>query len=156
MRHSTVQPHGSFLDSRHFFHNATFGLYEAICVTISSVHLQKFALNSLAHFFISYGLVIDACRIYNNCIIFLNALLPSETMVLRKHELESKLGEESHLIKTGVLRDDNPLEESEEFAGFLLACRQGDLRKCQEFINLGVNINGKDQFDYTGLIIVCL
>lgn len=77
-------------------------------------------------------------------------------MVLRKHELESKLGEESHLIKTGVLRDDNPLEDSEEFARFLLACRQGDLRKCQEYINLGVNINGKDQFDYTGLIIVRL
>lgn len=77
-------------------------------------------------------------------------------MVLRKHELESKLGEESHLIKTGVLRDDNPLEEGQLFKDFLLACRHGDLRKCQEYINLGVNINGKDKFDYTGLIIVRL
>lgn len=75
-------------------------------------------------------------------------------MVLRKHELESKLGEESHLIKTGVLRDDNPLEDNEDFNDFLLACRHGDLQKCQEYINLGININGKDKFDYTALIIV--
>lgn len=75
-------------------------------------------------------------------------------MVLRKHELESKLGEESHLIKAGVLRDDNPLEDNEDFNDFLLACRHGDLQKCQEYINLGININGKDKFDYTALIIV--
>lgn len=75
-------------------------------------------------------------------------------MVLRKHELEGKLGEESLLIKNGVLRDENPLDESPEFNDFLLACRHGDLRKCQELIGLGVNINGKDDFDYTPLIIV--
>lgn len=75
-------------------------------------------------------------------------------MVLRKHELEFKLGEESHLIKAGVLRDDNPLEVGDDFNNFLFACRQGDLRKCQEYINLGVNINGKDKYDYTALIIV--
>ena len=76
-------------------------------------------------------------------------------MVLRKHELEGKLGEESALIKSGVLRDENPLDQSPEFQDFLLACRHGDLRKCQELIGLGVNINGKDKFDYTPLIIVC-
>ncbi|KAM4065579.1 BTB/POZ domain-containing protein [Hirsutella rhossiliensis] len=77
-------------------------------------------------------------------------------MVLRKHELEGKLGEERRMIKSGVLRDDNPLDQSPEFNDFLVACRHGDLRKCQELINLGVNINGKDSFDYTPLIIASL
>ncbi|EHK18945.1 uncharacterized protein TRIVIDRAFT_44225 [Trichoderma virens Gv29-8] len=77
-------------------------------------------------------------------------------MVLGKHELEGKLGEESLLIKSGVLRDENPLDTSAEFHDFLLACRRGDLRKCQELIGMGVNINGKDKFDYTPLIIASL
>ncbi|KAL7934177.1 hypothetical protein V8C35DRAFT_36460 [Trichoderma chlorosporum] len=77
-------------------------------------------------------------------------------MVLGKHELEGKLGEESLLIKSGVLRDENPLDTSAEFHDFLLACRRGDLRKCQELIGNGVNINGKDKFDYTPLIIASL
>ncbi|ETR98568.1 hypothetical protein M419DRAFT_114768 [Trichoderma reesei RUT C-30] len=77
-------------------------------------------------------------------------------MVLKKHELEGKLGEESLLIKSGVLRDENPLDTSAEFHEFLLACRRGDLRKCQELIGMGVNINGKDKFDYTPLIIASL
>ncbi|KAL7948474.1 hypothetical protein V8C42DRAFT_314567 [Trichoderma barbatum] len=77
-------------------------------------------------------------------------------MVLKKHELEGKLGEESLLIKSGVLRDENPLDTSAEFHDFLLACRRGDLRKCQELIGNGVNINGKDKFDYTPLIIASL
>ncbi|KAH6605255.1 ankyrin repeat and btb poz domain-containing 1 [Trichoderma cornu-damae] len=77
-------------------------------------------------------------------------------MVLGKHELEGKLGEESLLIKSGVLRDENPLDTSAEFHDFLLACRRGDLRKCQQLIGMGVNINGKDKFDYTPLIIASL
>lgn len=77
-------------------------------------------------------------------------------MVLRKHELEGKLGEESAMIKSGILRDENPLDQTDEFNEFLLACRHGDLRKCQELISQGVNINGKDRFDYTPLIIVSL
>ncbi|OAA40053.1 ankyrin repeat and BTB/POZ domain-containing protein 1 [Metarhizium rileyi] len=77
-------------------------------------------------------------------------------MVLRKHELEGKLGEESAMISSGVLRDENPLDQSDDFNQFLLACRHGDLRKCQEFISQGVNINGKDRFDYTPLIIASL
>ncbi|KAM0461954.1 hypothetical protein ACHAPV_002549 [Trichoderma viride] len=74
-------------------------------------------------------------------------------MVLGKHELEGKLGEESLLIKSGVLRDENPLDTSAQFHDFLLACRQGDLQKCQQLISMGVNINGKDKFDYTPLIL---
>ncbi|KAJ4311899.1 hypothetical protein N0V84_010219 [Fusarium piperis] len=77
-------------------------------------------------------------------------------MVLRKHELEGKLGEEAQLIKSGVLRDENPLDDTPEFHEFLMACRHGDLRTCQELISRGVNINGKDRFDYTPLIIASL
>ncbi|KAI9172333.1 BTB/POZ domain-containing protein [Paramyrothecium foliicola] len=75
-------------------------------------------------------------------------------MVLKKYELEGKLHEESRMIKSGVLRDENPLDTTPEFRDFLTACRHGDLRRCQELINNGVNINGKDSFDYTPLIIV--
>ncbi|KAI6784274.1 BTB/POZ domain-containing protein-like protein [Emericellopsis cladophorae] len=77
-------------------------------------------------------------------------------MVLKKYELEGTLAEENLMIKAGTLRDENPLDTSENFQEFLLACRHGDLRKCQELINLGVNINGKDKFDYTPLIIASL
>ncbi|GKT62632.1 BTB/POZ domain-containing protein [Colletotrichum tofieldiae] len=74
-------------------------------------------------------------------------------MVLRKDELEIQLKNENELIKNGVLREDNPLDQSVEFEAFLLACRRGDLKTCQELISAGVNINGKDRFDYTPLII---
>ncbi|KAM3488220.1 hypothetical protein MY3957_008477 [Beauveria namnaoensis] len=77
-------------------------------------------------------------------------------MVMTKYGLEGKLHEEHRLIKDGILRDDNPLDQSNEFNDFLIACRHGDLRKCQELINQGVNINGKDKFDYTPLIIASL
>lgn len=75
-------------------------------------------------------------------------------MVLRKFELEGRLGEEARLIESGVLLEENPLDESTEFNEFLMACRHGDLKRCQELISQGVNINGKDRFDYTPLIIV--
>lgn len=74
--------------------------------------------------------------------------------ILPKHELEAKLKDENLLIASGVLRDENPLEQSSDFTDFLQACRKGDLKTCQELINNGVNINGKDHFDYTPLIIV--
>ncbi|KAF6812337.1 BTB/POZ domain-containing protein [Colletotrichum sojae] len=77
-------------------------------------------------------------------------------MVLRKDELETQLKNENELIKNGILRDENPLDQSVEFEAFLLACRRGDLKTCQELISAGVNINGKDRFDYTPLIIASL
>ena len=77
-------------------------------------------------------------------------------MVLKKHELEGALAQENLMIKSGVLKDENPLDTSQVFDDFLVACRHGDLRKCQELISLGVNINGKDKYDYTPLIIVSL
>lgn len=75
-------------------------------------------------------------------------------MVLRKHELEMRLKDDIALVKSGVLRDENPLDNSAEFNELLAACRHGDLRRTQELISAGVNINGKDNFDYTPLIIV--
>ncbi|KAM0323144.1 hypothetical protein ACHAQA_008994 [Verticillium albo-atrum] len=63
-------------------------------------------------------------------------------MVLHKGELEAQLRDEHVLIKNGILRDENPLDLSESFHDFLQAS--------------GVNINGKDSFDYTPLIVASL
>ncbi len=75
-------------------------------------------------------------------------------MAMAKGQLEAKLKEEHELINRGVLREENPLDLSEDFSRFLEACRRGDLKQCQHYISAGVNINGKDEFDYTPLIIV--
>jgi hypothetical protein len=75
-------------------------------------------------------------------------------MVLRKHELEAQLKDEALMIQNGVLREENPLDLSVQFSDFLEACRRGDLAACQQLISAGVNINGKDRFDYTPLIVV--
>ncbi|KAI0143830.1 BTB/POZ domain-containing protein [Xylariaceae sp. FL1272] len=77
-------------------------------------------------------------------------------MVLRKFELEAKLKDDLELVQSGVLREDNPLDSSEEFKELLEACRRGDLKRTQELISAGVNLNGKDKFDYTPLIIASL
>jgi len=75
-------------------------------------------------------------------------------MVLSKSELEAALKDETQLISSGVLRDEFPADDSEVFQDFLEVCRRGDLKRCQEFISGGININGKDKFDYTPLIVV--
>jgi ankyrin repeat protein len=75
-------------------------------------------------------------------------------MVLRKYELEAKLKDDLELVQSGLLRDENPLDSSEEFNELLEACRRGDMKRSQELISGGVNLNGKDKFDYTPLIIV--
>ncbi|KAI0113874.1 hypothetical protein F4776DRAFT_639328 [Hypoxylon sp. NC0597] len=77
-------------------------------------------------------------------------------MVLRKHELEAKLKDDLELVRSGVLRDENPLDLSKEFNELLESCRRGDLKRTQELISAGVNINGKDKFDYTPLIVASL
>lgn len=76
--------------------------------------------------------------------------------LLKKYELEAKLKDEHKLIEQGILRDENPLDLTSDFSKFLTACRKGDLKTCQELISNGVNINGKDAFDYTPLIIASL
>jgi hypothetical protein len=75
-------------------------------------------------------------------------------MVLRKDQLEVQLKDEHQLIATGVLRDESPLDISPEFQKLCDACRVGDLKGCQEAIATGVNINARDYFDYTPLILV--
>jgi len=75
-------------------------------------------------------------------------------MVLPKGELEFQLKEEHQLIQDGVLKDDSPLDKSEEFSRLCLACRVGDLKGCQESIATGANINARDSFDNTPLILV--
>jgi hypothetical protein len=77
-------------------------------------------------------------------------------MVLRKDELEVQLKDEHQLIRDGVLRDDSPLDVTPEFQKLCDACRVGDLKGCQEAIATGVNINARDLFDYTPLILVRL
>ncbi|KAG7291809.1 hypothetical protein NEMBOFW57_001830 [Staphylotrichum longicolle] len=77
-------------------------------------------------------------------------------MAIRKFELEAKLKDDNQLIRTGVLRNEHPLDMSPEFQDFLQACRRGDLKRCQELISAGVNINAKDQYDYTPLVVASL
>lgn len=77
-------------------------------------------------------------------------------MVLKKAEIEASLQEEQQLIQSGKLKEDNPLDLSQNFARLCEACRRGDLKGCQEVVNEGVNINARDRFDYTPLILVSL
>lgn len=76
--------------------------------------------------------------------------------VLAKHELERQLKNENELIQEGILKDDAPLDTSEQFTRLCQACRIGDPRACQEEIATGVNLNARDEFDYTPLILVSL
>ncbi|KAJ5249154.1 hypothetical protein N7468_000605 [Penicillium chermesinum] len=78
----------------------------------------------------------------------------AERSVLRKDQLEISLHNEKKLIKEGYIKDDNPLDDSEAFRQLCAACRQGDLKVCQEKITEGVNVNARDHYDYTPLILV--
>jgi ankyrin repeat/BTB/POZ domain-containing protein 1 len=75
-------------------------------------------------------------------------------MVLRKDEIEAALHAEHQAISQGRLKEDNPLDLTDDFRIFCEACRRGDLKICQEQITTGVNINARDRFDYTPLILV--
>ncbi|KAF2753290.1 hypothetical protein EJ05DRAFT_470077 [Pseudovirgaria hyperparasitica] len=76
--------------------------------------------------------------------------------VAHKFQIEAALHAENQAISAGNLKEDNPLDLSENFRIFCEACRRGDLRTCQEMIQLGVNINARDKFDYTPLILASL
>jgi ankyrin repeat/BTB/POZ domain-containing protein 1 len=73
----------------------------------------------------------------------------------KKYEIEAALATEARAISSGQLKEDNPLDLSDDFKAFCEACRRGDLKVCQEKISEGVNINARDKFDYTPLILVC-
>jgi hypothetical protein len=77
-----------------------------------------------------------------------------EPTVLRKDQLELSLHKEKKLIQEGTIKDDNPLDLSEPFRDLCSACRKGDLKVCQEKITEGVNVNARDLYDYTPLILV--
>ncbi|KAL7621441.1 hypothetical protein AAE478_008763 [Parahypoxylon ruwenzoriense] len=77
-------------------------------------------------------------------------------MILRKHEREAKLKDDLELARSGMHRDNNPLDLSNEFNELMNACRRGNLKRTQELISAGVNINGRDDFDSTPLIMASL
>lgn len=74
---------------------------------------------------------------------------------VKKFEIEAALKAEHDDVKAGRIKEDNPLELSEDFRQLCQAARRGDLKVCQEKIQEGVNINARDEFDYTPLILVC-
>ncbi|KAG8628636.1 hypothetical protein KVT40_002501 [Elsinoe batatas] len=77
-------------------------------------------------------------------------------MVLNKFQLEAALHDEHKEVAAGRLKEDNPLDTSDEFRLLCEACRRGDLKVCQEQIARGVNINARDRYDYTPLILASL
>lgn len=96
---------------------------------------------------------IALLQIKDNSSIYSKVIL--RTMVVRKDELEASLRNEKELIESGILKEDNPLDISDNFRKLCESCRRGDLKSCQEMIMTeGVNINARDQFDYTPLILV--
>lgn len=76
--------------------------------------------------------------------------------VKKKHEIEAALATEARAISSGQLKEDNPLDTTENFRLFCEACRRGDLKVCQEMIQTGMNINSRDRHDYTPLILVSI
>ncbi|KAI4261168.1 MAG: hypothetical protein L6R42_003628 [Xanthoria sp. 1 TBL-2021] len=78
------------------------------------------------------------------------------TSLLRKDQLEVSLHEEKKLIEDGRLKEENPVDISEGFNRLCEACRRGDLKLCQEMIRDGANINARDRFDYSPLILASL
>lgn len=75
-------------------------------------------------------------------------------VVVSKTQLEKQLITEKQQISEGRLEDENPLDESKGFRALCEACRLGDIKRCMELINEGANINARDAFDYTPLILV--
>jgi ankyrin repeat/BTB/POZ domain-containing protein 1 len=74
--------------------------------------------------------------------------------VIRKHELELAQKAEQQAVLAGFLKEDNPLDLTPGFNALCEACRKGDLKAVHESFLAGVNVNGRDLFDYTPLILV--
>lgn len=89
---------------------------------------------------------------YDEIATFLSAIMDN----LRRDQLDISFHEEKLPIENVKLKEDSPLDLSDEFSKLCLACRTGDLKSCQELITNGVNINARDQFDYTPLVLVNL
>ncbi|GAB7360080.1 hypothetical protein MBLNU230_g7600t1 [Neophaeotheca triangularis] len=76
--------------------------------------------------------------------------------IASKYQIEAALHAEKQEISSGRLKEENPLDTSDDFRWFCEACRRGDLKACQEQIVKGVNINARDPYDYTPLILASL
>jgi len=72
----------------------------------------------------------------------------------RVDQIEAALHAEHQEISAGRLKEDNPLDTSEAFRVLCEGSRRGDLKVVHEKIAEGVNINARDYFDYTPLILV--
>jgi ankyrin repeat/BTB/POZ domain-containing protein 1 len=85
-----------------------------------------------------------------------NATAAEERTTTLKHNIEKALAQEKQDIQAGRLKDENPLDKSHDFHLMCEAARRGDLRLAQEQITKGVNINARDEYDYTPLILASL
>jgi ankyrin repeat/BTB/POZ domain-containing protein 1 len=85
-----------------------------------------------------------------------NATAAEERTTTLKHNIEKALAQEKQDIQAGRLKDENPLDKSHDFYLVCEAARRGDLRLAQEQITKGVNINARDEYDYTPLILASL
>lgn len=85
-----------------------------------------------------------------------NATAAEERTTTLKHNIEKALAQEKQDIQAGRLKDENPLDKSHDFFLMCEAARRGDLRLAQEQITKGVNINARDEYDYTPLILASL
>lgn len=85
-----------------------------------------------------------------------NATAAEKRTTTLKHNIEKALAQEKQDIQAGRLKDENPLDKSHDFLLMCDAARRGDLRQAQEQITKGVNINARDEYDYTPLILASL
>ena len=85
-----------------------------------------------------------------------NATAAEERTTTLKHNIEKALAQEKQDIQAGRLKDENHLDKSHDFYLMCEAARRGDLRLAQEQITKGVNINARDEYDYTPLILASL
>ncbi|KAF2722240.1 hypothetical protein K431DRAFT_284189 [Polychaeton citri CBS 116435] len=76
--------------------------------------------------------------------------------IASKYQLEQSLYKENQQIAAGALKEENPLDTSPDFIALCEGSRRGDLKTVQEQITKGVNINARDLYDYTPLILASL
>lgn len=72
-----------------------------------------------------------SCRVWS-CLVLILPLLGSLFSVImdvkKKHEIEAALAHEAQAISSGQLKEENPLDLSDDFRIFCEACRRGDLK----------------------------
>lgn len=119
-----------------------------------SYHHNNFLFRSSLDFYSSPLVFLPFATPILNFDILTYHIVPSLGMVLKKHEIEAALHAENQAIQQGQLREDNPLDQSDGFNQLCEACRRGDLKTCQEKLQENVNINARDRYDYTPLILV--